>query len=271
MSLPGFGIAGNFAHHLEQAGESGDFVDVVVAEANAPKGIFPFYLPDFEGYLGVDPLSSDTIYLYEGQNLQMEPEVVLHCSVTYRQGKVAQLTPLAFGAFNDCSIRREGASKISEKKNWGACSKGMSKTFIPIDRFSQGGVCDSYVLASYLKRQGTLHAYGESSTLLGYSYFYEKLLGWLCEKFATQTRVGPLEAVGEYLAQLEYPKELYISIGATRYTSFGEQHYLAVDDELFVILYDNTKQTTASIERALIEGSELDAVVLHQTVKKGVQ
>ena len=41
----GLGVAGNFAGHLEQAGESADFVDVVVADQNAPKGIFPFYLP----------------------------------------------------------------------------------------------------------------------------------------------------------------------------------------------------------------------------------
>jgi len=41
----GFGVAGNFAHHLEQAGEASDFVNVEVDDENAPKGIFPFYLP----------------------------------------------------------------------------------------------------------------------------------------------------------------------------------------------------------------------------------
>ena len=40
-SIIGFGIAGNFAHHLEQAGESADFVDVVVDDADAPKGNLP--------------------------------------------------------------------------------------------------------------------------------------------------------------------------------------------------------------------------------------
>lgn len=35
----GFGVAGNFAGHLEQAGEAGDFVKVVT-EGYAPKGIF---------------------------------------------------------------------------------------------------------------------------------------------------------------------------------------------------------------------------------------
>ncbi len=46
----GFGVAGNFAHHLQQAGEIVDFVNVVVDEENAPKGIFPFYLPRFDSF-----------------------------------------------------------------------------------------------------------------------------------------------------------------------------------------------------------------------------
>jgi hypothetical protein len=38
----GFGVAGNFAGHLEQAGESADFVNVA-SNGVAPKGIFPSY------------------------------------------------------------------------------------------------------------------------------------------------------------------------------------------------------------------------------------
>lgn len=41
----GLGVAGNFAGHLEQAGEDADFVNVITASANAPKGIFPTYVP----------------------------------------------------------------------------------------------------------------------------------------------------------------------------------------------------------------------------------
>ncbi len=37
----GLGVAGNFAHHLEQAGELEDFKNVVTCEPDAPKGIFP--------------------------------------------------------------------------------------------------------------------------------------------------------------------------------------------------------------------------------------
>ena len=40
-----FGIAGNFTGHLEQAGEAKDFLQVKTLDSNAPKAIFPTYLP----------------------------------------------------------------------------------------------------------------------------------------------------------------------------------------------------------------------------------
>ena len=41
----GFGVAGNFAGHLEQAGEAADFTQVKTENAIQPKAIFPFYVP----------------------------------------------------------------------------------------------------------------------------------------------------------------------------------------------------------------------------------
>ena len=39
----GLGVAGNFAGHLEQAGEASDFVAVVVRDIIVPKALFPFF------------------------------------------------------------------------------------------------------------------------------------------------------------------------------------------------------------------------------------
>ncbi len=62
--------------------------------------------------------------------------MALICDLTYdTHGNVTHIIPKFFGAYNDCSLRIEGASKISHKKNWGACSKGLSETLIPIDNF----------------------------------------------------------------------------------------------------------------------------------------
>lgn len=237
----GFGVAGNFAHHLEQAGEAIDFVDVKVDDENAPKGIFPFYLPKSDGFLGTYPLSNANINhprTKEG-NLQMEPEVALICEVGYTDGKVTSLTPNFFTAYNDCSIRKEGAKKISEKKNWGTETKGISSHIIAIDKFEKSGCMDSYHIASFLKRDGVVHPYGEDSPVLTYNYFYGQLKDWIIEKLNNQQDNGPLEDLNMHLKNSNYPEGLVISIGATSYTEFGENTFLEIDDEIFVYVYDS--------------------------------
>ncbi|MDD5051823.1 MAG: DUF5718 family protein [Sulfuricurvum sp.] len=245
----GFGVAGNFALHLEQAGESADFKDILTEDPNGPKGMFPFYIPNRDDQLGVYPISSETIILpNEVCNVQPEPEVALICDLEYNNdGKIINILPKFFGAYNDCSLRKEGAAKISHKKNWGASSKGLSSTLIPIDHFDKDGVMDSYRIASFLRRDGMLMRYGEDVELLGYSYFYGKLLDWMKNQINTQADFGPLEPVLRYLGEANNPKKAIISIGATRYTHFGETNFLKDGDEVVVVVYDNTKYCTNPI------------------------
>lgn len=239
----GLGVAGNFALHLEQAGESADFKDVITEDPNGPKGMFPFYVPAREGQLGVYPISSDLIILpQEPCNVQPEPEVALLCDLEYDQeGNVTAILPRFFGAYNDCSLRKEGAAKISHKKNWGAASKGLSSTLIPIDTFEKGGVMESYRIASFLRREGMLMRYGEDVELTGYSFFYGKLIEWMQKQINAQVDFGPLEPIRDYLREANYPKHSIISIGATRYTHFGETNFLQEGDEVIVVVYDNDK------------------------------
>jgi hypothetical protein len=239
-SVIGLGVAGNFALHLEQAGELEDFKDVKTEDENGPKGLFPFYLPGFENQLGTFPLSSDTLTLPKDDvNVQVEPEVGLLCHLHYSDGKLSKIVPTHFGAYNDASIRKEGAKKISEKKNWGACSKGFSDTLIPIDRFESGGVMDCWNIASFLKRDGNVFRCGEDVKLTGYSYFYEKLVTWMENQINTQEDFGPLEPVSEYLLTCNNPEQAIISIGATRYSRMGENSFLQAGDEVIVVLYDD--------------------------------
>ncbi len=236
----GLGIAGNFALHLEQAGEMEDFKDVKTEDENGPKGIFPFYIPGREGQLGEFPLCDTTIILpKEEVNVQAEPEVALICDLTYEDGKLADIKPTHFGAYNDCSIRKEGAKKISEKKNWGVSSKGLTKQLIEIDTFEEGGLMDHWRICSFLRRNGMLMRYGEDVELTGYSYFYRKLIDWMINQINTQQDTGPLEPLMEYIKEAGYPDKAVISIGATRYTDFGEKTYLEAGDELIIGLYDN--------------------------------
>ena len=258
----GLGIAGNFALHLAQAGELEDFKDIITADEAAPKGMFPFYLPkpvaSAKEILATYPLSSDTIKLPNSDvNVQAEPEVGLTCQLEYTDNKLSRIIPTHFGAYNDCSIRVAGAPKISDKKNWGEASKGISDNLIAIDKFSDGGVMDNYSICSFLRRDGEVHAYGEDVELSGYSYFYEKLEAWMVNQINTQKDFGPLEPLSEYISTCQYPKEAIISIGATRYTPYGESTFLKSGDEVVIVVY-NAKNITPDDVVKSVQNSSYD-------------
>ncbi len=263
----GLGIAGNFALHLDQAGEAEDFKEIITEDEAAPKGMFPFYLPKpstpqqeaalhAKKILNTYPLSSSVIKLpKEDVNVQAEPEVGLICELEYTMGKLSKITPKYFAAYNDCSIRVAGASKISDKKNWGEDSKGLSNTLIEIDTFTKGGVMDHYSICSFLRRNGEVHPYGEDVALNGYSYFYEKLTNWMINQINTQEDFGPLEPLIEYIAACDYPDEAIISIGATRYTPYGETTFLQTGDEVIVIVYNDQKISSNEIYQCVQNNS----------------
>ena len=260
-NIPCFGIAGNIAGHLEQAGEAKDFVNIKTAEENAPKAIFPSYIPHVKSdgvvpdFLKVFPFSSEKIIFPSDTDgkLQIEPECALVCSVKWSGDSVEDLRPEYFCASNDCSIRREGAKKISEKKNWGECSKGASANLIPIEKFAPDGIISTYRIASYLIRDGVIFEYGENSPVRNYSYFYEKLVRWIIEKINTQIDEGPVEKIRDYLIASGKPERILISIGATRYTEFGETHFLKNGDAAVVVLYPGTEYSADDIKGFLHE------------------
>ena len=252
----GFGVAGNFAGHLEQAGEAADFVNVISA-GSAPKGIFPWYAPGYDSFLGEFPLSHDAILLPDSDtplNLQIEPEVGLACHVTWQGDTVVSLRPFALGAFNDCSIRRPNASKISHKKNWGPASKGVAAQFFDIGDLTPDGPTSTLRLVCHLRTaDGEEHAYGVDSPLLGYSYYGEVLLDWITERLANQTGSPetPLENVGALMVASGHPANVLIGIGATRYTELGESTFLQSGDEAIVRVYDTASDVFSELRQVV--------------------
>ncbi len=258
-----FGVAGNFTGHLEQAGEASDFTKVVTKEANAPKAVFPTYLPKVKAttpaFLGVFPFDAKTIIFPKGESkLQIEPECAIICDVIWSNGQVQSLKPILFGASNDCSIRKAGAKKISEKKNQGASSKGFSDNAIALDSFDDKGILQKYRIASFLVRAGEIYDYGEDSAVRDYSYVYAKLLDWLVDRFNHQQNEGPAEKLCDYLAEAEYPTQIMVSIGATRYTDFGEHNFLMNNDESVVVVYPEDVYSHDDIVKGIKEGSLTD-------------
>ena len=252
----GFGVAGNFAGHLEQAGEAADFVNVT-SQGAAPKGIFPWYAPNLDSFLGEFPLSHDAIKLPESDtplNLQIEPEVGLACEVKWAGDTVASLQPFALGAFNDCSIRRPNAPKISHKKNWGPASKGVARRFFDISDLTPDGPTATLRLVCHLHTaDGQEHDYGVDSPLLGYSYYGEVLLDWIVDRLANQKGSAdtPLEDVGALMVASGHPSKLLIGIGATRYTPLGESTYLQPGDEAVVRVYDTASDAYSELRQTV--------------------
>ena len=265
-----FGVAGNFTGHLEQAGEAVDFANVTVKEANAPKAIFPTFIPlgaacgdcasggavtcVIPAFLHTYPFDFDKIVFPEGEEkLQIEPECALVFDAEWKDGKLVSLKPLCFGASNDCSIRKQGAKKISQKKNWGPSSKGYASSFIECNAFSEKGNINDYRIASFLVRGDEAFDYGEDSRIRDYSYVYQKLIDWMLDKFNNQKDEGPAENLNAYLSEAGFPEKIMVSIGATRYTEYGESNFLAKGDRAVVMLYPESKYSHEDIRILSLE------------------
>ena len=233
----GFGVAGNFANHLAEAGEGDEFAQIKT-QKDAPKGIFPFYIPNHDSFLSTYPICDESINHNDCEFLQVEAEVALICDFKFKDGKLIDLIPKSFGAFNDCSIRIQDGNKLSTKKNWGSNSKGISNEFISIDNFTKDGILNNYHICSFIKRDGILHDYGTNSAVNSYSYFFDTLKEWMIEKFNKQEDCGPLEELNPFIKELEGKDGILIAAGATAYANFGKTHYLKKGDEIFVYVYN---------------------------------
>ena len=271
--IPCFGVAGNFTGHLEQAGEAIDFANVKTKEANAPKAIFPTYIPADSGipeFLSVFPFDSKTIIFPKGEEkLQIEPECALIFNATWNDKTLVDIKPVCFGASNDCSIRKQGAKKISRKKNWGKCSKGFSQNQISLEAFENGCILDDYRIASFLIRNAEVYDYGENSAVRNYSYIYKKLTDWMLEKFNGQKDEGPAEDIHSYLLAAGCPSQIMVSIGATRYTPWGESNFLQNGDKAVVVVYPESKYNPEQIKKMVGTGDFKDPLIsaLVQTVE----
>ena len=153
-------------------------------------------------------------------------------------GKIVDLVPRYFSAFNDCSIRVNNGEKLSTKKNWGPNTKGISQDIIEIDNFTEKGILNKYHITSFIKRDGIVHDYGMTSSVKSYSYFFEKLRLWMIDKLNEQEDCGPLEELTQFMTNAKDAKGILIAAGATAYTDFGKKNFLKKGDEIFVYVYN---------------------------------
>jgi hypothetical protein len=129
-------------------------------------------------------------------------------------------------------------------------------------------VLDHYRLASFVLRDGQLHAYGADTALVGYGYFHQPLLDWMVDRFNNQADNGPLEDLPGWLAFAGQPSRALVGIGATRYTDFGASHMLRAADESVVVVYDAREFDPAALREWVMTGTDAPngMSVLRQTV-----
>ena len=150
--------------------------------------------------------------------------------------------PRKVAAFNDCSIRSlEGSEKLSEKKNWGFGSKGISLDSFVLEtpsEFTKSGSVSNLGLTSYVKRDGEIFQYTETVPGRNYLLFYEPLLEWIVEQLNHQQCVDKWENMHDLLQAANYPSSMWIALGAGEYTQWGEKNYIQPKDETVVIVFD---------------------------------
>jgi len=257
------GVAGNFTGHLEQAGEAADFTNVE-APGTLPKGIFPWYVPGSGTLLGTFPISSDVLAVPASAGetplrIQIEPELGLLCDlVRDTDGTVAELTPRWVAAFDDCSLRRPDTVKISEKKNWGAGSKGLANTGFALADLAVDGPLASMRLACFMQRDGVTHRYGVDSAIPTYTLFGQPLLDWLVARLRSQRDSDntPLEDVGALLRNCPDVTTVLVGVGASRYEPYGATTFVAPGDEAIVVLYDADLHAPKQVAGHIADGRD---------------
>ncbi|MEZ9330511.1 DUF5718 family protein [Vibrio breoganii] len=249
--LAGFGIAGNSAGHLDQTGE---IVALDVSDqSDKPRALFPFYVPDAsDDYLTVDPYSSYTLQLPDDEDaiVQMEPELAIRFSVQKPlNGHAIQLIPRAMTVANDATHRNCKANKLAQKKNWGKASKGLANVEVALEQFDSG--LGHFRLCGFHYRNGTWQLTGKDTALTDYTVFYDELTQWINKQAATQSDEGALHNIQGLLKASDDSSDVYIMVGAVRYTEYGETHRLQAGDKTAVILYDSRKHSACEIQNEL--------------------
>ena len=126
---------------------------------------------------------------------------------------VTGLQPRRVAAFNDCSIRSlEGSEKLSEKKNWGCESKGISLRHIDVDSLAPGTVVDRLVMVSYVMRDGVVFKYSEDAPARNYTMFHEPLLEWIIDRMNNQRNEDKWDDIADLIHSADYPENAWIAL-----------------------------------------------------------
>ena len=91
----------------------------------------------------------------------------------------------------------------------------------------------------------------------------------MLDKFNHQQNEGPAEDIHSYLVAADCPQQIMVSIGATRYTAWGESNFLQNGDKAVVVVYPESKYSADKIKKMTEKGNFSDRSIsaLVQTVE----
>ncbi|MBF4281644.1 hypothetical protein PL85_13515 [Vibrio anguillarum] len=232
------GIIGNYSGHLSGAEQ--------VQETALPNGIFVIDCSHPE------TLTSGKIIYYprSGSKVDIEPEFVIRCQVSYEQGKVSALMPKQLTIGNDFTIRElTGSNKIDQRKSWGECSKGINHYWWDVLRLSPSNYGENLKLISYIERDGDFYLATPEVDCTELKIFYCHLMVWLTNVINNQVDEGMYSTILPEIEKQGFPNELILFTGAPNYTYWGDMNFIQKGDKVHIAAYDINHTNEDEIKR----------------------
>ncbi len=259
------GISGNFKGHLQQTSNTDK-------KNGLPGCIFPIYARSQKNKnYSTYPINKEYLLIEPDKNYQIEPEICITLSVSYENSKIKELKATHYTLFNDFSIRDENVKKISAKKNWGNSCKGMADKKIPIISFDRNSEFNKLRIASYIIRDENFYEYTEDCSVQEYTYNYDELLAWIRNTINSQLENEIKDNILSIIEENNYPQEIDIAIGATRYTPYGKSNFSKENDTVIIVLYSEGEHSKFDIKK-MIYNQDLDhenLVFIRQKISVG--
>lgn len=231
------GIIGNYKGHLSAAEQ--------VEESDEPNGIFVIHNTDEDTLTHREEIK----YPAQGTNVDIEPEFILRCDLSYQENRLANIEVKQMTIGNDFTIRQlEGSEKISQRKAWGGCSKGLHDRWWDVSSFTRTQYGDEIKLVSYIEREGEFYL---STPMVDFSetkLFFDELLSWIIDRINNQQDQGMYEKILPELERLGFPDELILFTGAPNYTQWGEKNFLNRGDTVHIAAFNEEHISKAKIK-----------------------
>lgn len=222
------GIIGNYKGHLSGAEN--------VAEHEVPNGIFVIN----NDHVETVTIGSMIKYPQQGEDVDIEPELVIRFKIGYQDGNVSSLRPEAMTIGNDFTIRTlENSDKISQRKAWGEKSKGLNSLWWQMDEFIPENYGSNISLISYIERNGLFQPATPQVTCSDTKLFCTDLIEWVIHAINHQQDEGMYEKIMPELIAQGHPDELILYTGAPIYTEWGEQNFLQSGDKVHIAAFYN--------------------------------